>query len=165
MTRRSARVASSLAAILGERSAKIVDLTPHGAGLLSQTAVAIGEQALLVSSIPTASGATAMRVPCEVRSATAVEGGCWRIGVHFGNVDNRLASALAEYCTVEPLWERLGVMPGTSVTEARRIDWVREFDDEAFIGRGTLRLLAYLGESHQEIEHLREKVPNLLGDT
>ncbi|MGL6076481.1 MAG: AAA family ATPase [Fimbriiglobus sp.] len=27
-----------------------------------------------------------------------------------------------------------------------------------------LRLLAYLGETHQEIEHLREKVPNLLGD-
>ena len=31
--------------------------------------------------------------------------------------------------------------------------------------RDDLRLLAYLGESHQEIEHLREKVPNLLGDT
>jgi MoxR-like ATPase len=27
-----------------------------------------------------------------------------------------------------------------------------------------LRLLAYLGETVQEIEHLREKVPTLLGD-
>ena len=32
------------------------------------------------------------------------------------------------------------------------------------VSRDDLRLLAYLGESHQEIEHLREKVPNLLGD-
>ena len=33
------------------------------------------------------------------------------------------------------------------------------------VSRDDLRLLAYLGETHQEIEHLREKVPNLLGDT
>jgi len=32
------------------------------------------------------------------------------------------------------------------------------------VSRDDLRLLAYLGESHQEIEHLREKVPTLLGD-
>jgi MoxR-like ATPase len=33
------------------------------------------------------------------------------------------------------------------------------------VSRDDLRLLAYLGETHQEIEHLREKVPNLLGET
>jgi MoxR-like ATPase len=33
------------------------------------------------------------------------------------------------------------------------------------VGRDDLRLLAYLGETHQEIEHLREKVPTLLGDS
>ncbi len=33
------------------------------------------------------------------------------------------------------------------------------------VSRDDLRLLAYLGETHQEIEHLREKVPNLLGAT
>lgn len=32
------------------------------------------------------------------------------------------------------------------------------------VSRDDLRLLAYLGETHQEIEHLREKVPMLLGD-
>ena len=32
------------------------------------------------------------------------------------------------------------------------------------VSRDDLRLLAYLGESHQEIDHLREKVPQLLGD-
>jgi MoxR-like ATPase len=33
------------------------------------------------------------------------------------------------------------------------------------VSRGDLRLLAYLGETHQEIDHLREKVPMLLGDS
>jgi len=32
------------------------------------------------------------------------------------------------------------------------------------VSRGDLRLLAYLGETHQEIDHLREKVPTLLGE-
>jgi MoxR-like ATPase len=32
------------------------------------------------------------------------------------------------------------------------------------VGKDDLRLLAYLGETHQEIEQLREKVPQLLGD-
>jgi MoxR-like ATPase len=32
------------------------------------------------------------------------------------------------------------------------------------VSRDDLRLLAYLGETHQEIELLREKVPNLLGE-
>ena len=32
------------------------------------------------------------------------------------------------------------------------------------VGRDDLRLLAYLGETHQEMALLREKVPALLGD-
>jgi MoxR-like ATPase len=32
------------------------------------------------------------------------------------------------------------------------------------VSRDDLRLLAYLGETESEIEHLREKVPQLLGD-
>ncbi|QDU21503.1 AAA family ATPase [Urbifossiella limnaea] len=32
------------------------------------------------------------------------------------------------------------------------------------VSRDDLRLLTYLGETHQEIDHLREKVPQLLGD-
>ena len=32
------------------------------------------------------------------------------------------------------------------------------------MSRDDLRLLAYLGETHQEIEHLRAKVPEYLGD-
>ena len=33
------------------------------------------------------------------------------------------------------------------------------------VGRDDLRLLAYLGETHQEMALLREKVPTLLGDS
>jgi len=32
------------------------------------------------------------------------------------------------------------------------------------VSRDDLRLMAYLGESHQEIDRLRERVPQLLGD-
>ncbi|MBV8458719.1 MAG: hypothetical protein JO122_19165 [Acetobacteraceae bacterium] len=32
------------------------------------------------------------------------------------------------------------------------------------VGRDDLRLLAYLGETHQEMALLREKVPMLLGE-
>ncbi len=139
--RRTARVASLLPAVFGERSAKIVDLTAHGAGLLSQTALARGQRALLVSTITTASGVTEIRVPCVVGSVTAIDTDSWRLGVMFGEVNNALANALSEFCTVEPMWERLGVMPETSVTEARRMEYVQESDD-AFVGRGMLRFLS-----------------------
>ena len=33
------------------------------------------------------------------------------------------------------------------------------------VSRDDLRVLAYLGETHQEIDLLREKVPTLLGET
>lgn len=139
--RKVARVVTALPAVLADRSARIIDLTPHGAGLVSQTATMVGERALLVSTITTASGATELRVPCLVRSVSAIDQDTWRIGVTFGDVNNALANALSEFCAVEPMWERLGVMPDTSVTEARRIDYVRD-PDEAFVGRGVLRLLA-----------------------
>ena len=32
------------------------------------------------------------------------------------------------------------------------------------VSRDDLRLLAYLGETHQEIEALRVRIPDLLGD-
>ncbi len=142
------RVASASPAILGERSAQVVDLTPHGAGLLSQTATAVGERLLLVSTVSTASGIADLRALCVVHSSVRVAGGYWRIGVKFAEVDNALANALSEYCTVEPMWERLGVMPETSVTEARRINYVRDPDgDNAFIGKGMLRFLSLVALS------------------
>ena len=80
-------------------------------------------------------------MPCVVGSARRVDADSWRLGVKFGEVNSALANALSEFCAVEPMWERLGVMPETSVTEARRIEYVQESDD-AFIGRGMLRFLS-----------------------
>lgn len=143
--RGSARVVSTMPAMLGERSAKIVDITPHDAGLLSQTAIALGQRVMLVSTITTASGVTEMRVPCVVRRVSPIDGDCWRLGVSFDDLDAppdmALVDALIESCIVEPTWERLGVMPDTSVTEARRVH-VDESDNDAFIGRGMLRFLS-----------------------
>ncbi len=137
------RVASLLPAVLGERSARIVDLTSRGAGLLSQTATTIGERVLLASSIVTASGTTELRVWCDVQSVVPIDANIWRIGVEFADVDNEVADALSEYCVVEPTWERLGVMPETSVTEARRLTYARVSDAEpTFVGKGMLRFLA-----------------------
>jgi hypothetical protein len=136
-------VVSLLPAVLGERSVQIVDLSPHGAGLISLTATAVGERLELVSKIPSASGSTQLTVPCVVHSVSARDDDSWRIGVRFGKVDNALANALSEYCTLEPMWQRLGVMPATSLTEARRVSYVRQpARDDAFIGKGVLRLLA-----------------------
>ena len=141
--RSSPRVVSLLPALFGDRSAKVVDLTARGAGLLSQTAATVGEQALLVSTVTTASGATDLRVACVVHSVIQIDGNGWRIGVKFGEVDTALANALSEYCTVEPMWERLGVMPATSVHEAHRADLRPESDErDAVVGRGMLRFLS-----------------------
>lgn len=142
--RRSPRVVSTIPAMFGERSAKIVDITPHGAGLLSQTAIALGQRAMLVSTITTASGVTELRVPCLVRRVNPVDGDCWRIGVNFdldAQLDPALIDALIEFCIVEPTWERLGLMPDTSVTDARRVH-VDVSDNDVFIGRGMLRFLS-----------------------
>ncbi|MBI4885235.1 MAG: hypothetical protein HY826_14400 [Actinobacteria bacterium] len=141
-SRRAARVVSLLPATFGERAANIVDLTPHGAGLLSQTARSVGESAVLVSAIATSSGVTTMQVTANVRSVTRIDADSWRVGVEFADVDKALANSLAEFCLVEPMWERLGVVKHVSVTAARRVEYVREHDDEPFVGRGSLRLLS-----------------------
>jgi hypothetical protein len=140
--RGSARVVSLLPAILGERSAKVVDLSPHGAGLLSLTATAVGERLVLVSTIPGASGNTQLTITCVVHSVSARHDNSWRIGVKFGDVENELANALSQYCSVEPMWQRLGVMPETSVTEARRVSYAQQDTDDALTGKGMLRFLS-----------------------
>ena len=61
-------------------------------------------------------------------------------------------------------------MAGTPWTLASDVVWERTHRVAAWlftggvVSRDDLRLLAYLGETHQEIELLREKVPTLLGE-
>lgn len=142
--RRTARVVSSLAATLGERAVSIVDLTPLGAGLISQTGVDVHERLLLDSAVPTRTGVTTMRVTCAVRNVHLRSDGDYRIGVEFGGTDDATANALAEFCVIEPAWERLGVMPGRSITEARQILYVDEPEGDASRNRVIVRLLSLL---------------------
>ncbi len=143
-SRRTARVVSSLPATLGERAVSIVDLTALGAGLISQTGVEINERLLLDSTIPTRSGVTTMRVPCIARNVSRRADGDFRIGVEFGDMNNATANALAEFCTIEPVWERLGTVPPNRPVGARPLMYLDELETEPTTGRMAVRLVSLL---------------------
>ncbi len=117
--RRSPRVAAGLPAVLGERGVSVADLTPLGAGVVSHTGLNVGERLVLETSIPTRTGITAVRVPCVVRNVVQRGPGEWRVGVEFAEVLGSAADALAEYCSIEPSWERMGSLPCRTRGEAR----------------------------------------------
>jgi len=142
--RRTSRVVSSLAATFGERAVSIVDLTALGAGLVSQTGAERGERLLLESVVPTRTGVTTMRVPCVVRNVSALPDGDYRIGVEFGSLDTPTANALAEFCIIEPMWERMGALPGRSPSDARRLMYVTDPDGERPRARVALRVISLL---------------------
>ena len=52
------------------------------------------------------------------------------------------ANVLAEFCTVEPVWESIGSMPGVSVLEARPVPGAPQSVPNA--GRATLRVMAFV---------------------
>ena len=140
--RRAQRVSAALSATLGERAVAVLDLTSLGAGVLSHTGLDIGEQMLLETAVPTRSGVTSVRIPVEVRNVSVVPTGEWRIGLEFGCVDDATANALAEYCLIEPTWEQLGSIPGTSVTEARPVMTPEPATVSAGAGRTAVRLVS-----------------------
>jgi hypothetical protein len=141
--RRAARVVSSLSATLGERAVSIVDLTAVGAGLISQTGVELNERLLLDSAVPTRTGVTTMRVSCVVRNVSVRADGDFRIGVEFGETDDATANALAEFCTIEPIWDRLGALPGGATVKAQLM-YVDEPENEPSSGRMAVRLVSLL---------------------
>ncbi len=141
--RRAARVVSSLAATLGERAVSIVDLTAVGAGLISQTGVDVNERLLLDSAIPTSTGVTTIRVSCVVRNVSLRTDGDFRIGVEFGDSDDATANALAEFCTIQPIWDRLGGHPREPMVGARLM-YVDEPEAEPSPGRMAVRLVSLL---------------------
>jgi hypothetical protein len=142
--RRAQRVPAALTATLGERSVSLLDLTALGAGVLSHTGLDVGEQMLLEMSVPTRSGVTTTRIPVEVRNVSVMPLGEWRIGVEFGPHDDAAANALAEYCLIEPTWAHLGVIPGTSVTEARPVHAGDEVGVRVGAGKAAVRVMALL---------------------
>lgn len=142
--RRTARVVSSLSATLGERAVSIVDLTAFGAGLVSQTGADVNERMMLDSVIPTRSGVTTMRIACIVRNVTALPGGDYRIGVEFGDTSADTANALAEFCIIEPAWERLGSVPSSIAADTQQLVYVEEPEGEPSSGRVAVRLVSLL---------------------
>ena len=117
--RRRPRVASSMSATLGDRAVSVLDLTGFGAGLLGHSPMEVGQRVVLDTAIPTLSGITDVRIQCVVRNTQPTSLGEHRIGVEFVSTDDATANALAEYCDIEPIWERLGVVPGLPTIESR----------------------------------------------
>ena len=140
--RRSARVVSSLPATFGERAVSIVDLTALGAGLISQTGVDVNERLLLDSTIPTRSGVTTMRMSCIVRNVSRRVDGDFRIGVEFGDLNDATSNALAEFCTIEPAWERLGAVPSSRPVSEQLLMYLDEPEPEPTTGRMAVRLVS-----------------------
>jgi len=143
--RRIARVVSSLSAVLDDRGVSIVDITPMGAGLTNHHATTVGAPAMLESAVSTASGVTDLRLDCVVRNCRPTEDGGWRIGVEFTRVPADAANALAEFCSIEPVLERLGVTSGFQDADARQVIYVDEAGPGPLhTGRLAVRLISLL---------------------
>ena len=134
--RRIPRVASTLAATLGDHAVTLVDVAARGAGVVGYHALPVGSSAVLHCALPTRTGVTEVRVSCRVNSNESLAPGEWRRGIVFEDVDAATANALAEFCAIEPMWERLGALPGRSITEVRPIVYVPDPDDEVWDGAG-----------------------------
>ena len=111
-TRRATRIVASLPSTFADRSALVVDLTPLGAGVLSDADLAIGSEQRVDIVLPTASGVISAAVPVVVRNVRIDFSGERRFGVEFGQLESYVADALTEYCVVQPALELLG---GTAV--------------------------------------------------
>ncbi len=142
--RRATRVGAALSAGFGDRAVSILDLTSLGAGVVSLSGFSVGERALLETSIPTRTGVTSVRLPAVVRNATRLPYGEWRLGLEFESIDDASANAFAEYCMIEPVWEQLGVMPDTSITESRPLMSRSGAEPGSNVGRMVLRAVALL---------------------
>jgi hypothetical protein len=85
-----------------------------------------------------------MSVPVVVRNVRYLSSGDWRIGLEFGELDDATANALAEFCTIEPMWECMGSMPSTSLIEARPVSIDLEDEPAVGAGRMAMRLVSSL---------------------
>lgn len=140
--RRAERVGTDLVATLHHELMTVVDITPLGAGLVGMASFDVGEYVPMHVAVPTRTGVTDLALAVVVRNVSVSPAGEWRIGVEFIGVDDAAANALAEFCTVEPVWEAVGSMPGVSVLEARPIPGAPAAVPNA--GRATLRVMSTL---------------------
>lgn len=142
--RRAARIGAALSASLGDRAVSLLDLTAFGAGVMSHAGFDVGEEVLLEAAVPTRTGVTTVVVPAVVRNVSRMPLGEYRLGVEFRELDDAAGNALAEFCLVEPAWEQMGVMPGTSVVDAHVPMPVSVGEAAAGAGRMAMRLISLL---------------------
>lgn len=145
--RRATRIDAVLSASLGERAVSLLDLTSFGAGVMSHAGFEVGEAVIMEAAVPTRTGVTTISVPAVVRNVTVLPLGEYRLGVEFRELDDATANALAEYCVIEPVWEQMGLMPGTSITESRPLVPVSAWgggDMSASAGRMAMRVISLL---------------------
>ncbi len=145
--RRATRIGAALSASLGERAVSLLDITSFGAGVMSHAGFEVGEAVILEAAVPTRTGVTTVCIPTVVRNVSVLPLGEYRLGVEFHALDDATANALAEYCVIEPVWEQMGLMPGTSITESRPLVPVGAWsggDLSASAGRMAMRVISLL---------------------
>jgi hypothetical protein len=100
----------------------VIDLTPFGAGVMTEAEVAIGSRQVLDVVVPTASGCVSASMTVVVRNIRSDFSGERHVGVEFGEVESYVADALVEYCIVQPALEVLGGVPvDPSVADLRPV--------------------------------------------
>lgn len=99
--RTARRVPADLAASVNGEPLVLADLTPHGAGFLATSALAVGDRVELHVDLPRVTGPAA-RVVLEgtVRNRRVLPDGPARVGVSFRAVDEAAHDALVEHCAV-----------------------------------------------------------------
>ena len=120
-SRRARRIAASLPCTMLDHAALIIDLTPSGAGVLSDVEAGPGDRLRIDVVLPTSDGVTSARIPAVVRNVRLDVTGEHRIGVQFGDLDRFVAEALAEHCLVQPGLEALGTAPEIDRSEIRPV--------------------------------------------
>jgi hypothetical protein len=106
--RRASRVASSLPSTFADRTALVVDLTPHGAAVICDVDLPVDAHDQLDVVVPTATGCITAILPVTIRNVRADFSGERRYGVQFGPLQGYVADALAEFCLIQPALEVLG---------------------------------------------------------
>ncbi len=99
--RAAPRLETSLPISVGEATARTVDISPGGVGLLLDAAPAVGSLATFDLTLPSLEGGTEHVVgTAHVRSATADPSGRVRVGLEFANLSPSARVALIGYCGV-----------------------------------------------------------------
>jgi hypothetical protein len=115
-SRQAPRVATSLPCNLGDQPGLVADLSPLGAGVVTDVVGTLGAtvwDVIIEVAIPTPDGPIMAVIPAVVRNERLDVGGVHRLGVSFGRLAPYVCDALAEYCIVRPARSVFGRSPSS----------------------------------------------------